>query len=137
MIPQYEVTITNIRNKLANEMTSRVFKIDWENNRLTSQHIDGKEAINQAIQVITATELRDWGIFPDWFGIEMKKMYGMPRPFVKANLERLIKEACSTDTRIESMYNFSIEDIDKAVVVRFTVKCKEGIFLTEVTINDV
>ena len=137
MIPQYEVTITNIRNKLANEMTSRVFAIDWENNRLTSQHIDGKEAINQAIQVITATELSDWGIFPDWFGIEMKKMSGMPRPFVKANLERLIKEACSTDTRIESMYNFSIEDIDKAVVVRFTVKCKEGIFLTEVTINDV
>ena len=100
MIPQYEKTIERFRQKLNNDMTSRVFKIDWENNRLTSQHIDGKEAINQAVRVITAVELQDWGIFPDWFGIEMKKMYGMPRPFVKANLERLIKEAVNTDDRI-------------------------------------
>lgn len=137
MIPQYEQTIERFRQKLNNEMTSRVFKIDWDENRLTSQHIDGKEAINQAVRVITATELGSWGIFPEWFGLEMRDMYGMPRPFVKANLERLIKEACNTDERIISIQDFSMEDIEKAVVVRMTVECKEGTVPVELEINDV
>lgn len=137
MIPQYEKTIERVREKLDTEHTSRVFKIDWEKKRLTSQHIDGKEAMNQAIQVITSVEWRDWGIFPEWFGLEMKNMYGMPRPFVKANLERLIKEACETDDRIIDLVNFEMEDIEKAVVVRFTVECTQGIFETEVEIKDV
>lgn len=137
MIPQYEKTIVRFREKRDNPMTSRVFKIDWENNRLTSQHIEGKEAINQAVQVISAVEWGDWGIFPDWFGLEMKNMYGMPRDFVKANLERLIKEACDTDDRIIELTDFKIEDLDKAVEVTFTVICKEGAFETEVTIDDV
>lgn len=137
MIPQYEKTIERFREKLNNEMTSRVFEIDWENNRLTSHHIDGKEAMNQAIRVITAVEWKDWGIFPEWFGLEMKKMYGMPRPFVKANLERLIKEACETDDRIISLSNFTMQDIEKAVVVRFTVECTKGTFPVEVEIENV
>lgn len=137
MIPQYEKTIERFRQKRDNTMTSRVFKIDWDHNRLSSQHLEGKEAINQAVQVISSVEWGDWGIFPEWFGIEMKNMYGMPRPFVKANLERLIKEACNTDDRILDLTDFTIEDIDKAVVVTFTVKCVEGSFETEVKIDNV
>lgn len=137
MIPQYDVTLPDVRRKLNNEMTSRVFEIDWNENRLLSKHIGGKEAINQAIRVITSTEYQDWGIFPDWFGLEMKNLYGMPRPFVKANLERLILEACSTDDRIVKMYDFSMEDIEKAVVVRFTVQCKEGTFPMELEVSSV
>lgn len=137
MIPQYEQTIQRFREKLDNPMTSRVFKIDWEKKRLTSQHIEGEDAVKQAVTVITSVEWGDWGIFPQWFGIEMKNMYGMPREFVKANLERLITEACETDDRIISITEFSMEDLDKAVVVRFTVECTEGIFETEVKIDDV
>lgn len=137
MIPQYQETITRFRQKRENEMTWRVFKIDWENNRLTSQHIDSKEAINQAVGVISTVELQDWDIFPAWFGIEMKKMYGMPREFVKANLERLIKEACQTDDRIIDMRDFVMEDIEHAVIVRFTVECTEGAFQTEVKVDNV
>lgn len=137
MIPQYEQTIERYRQKSQNEMTSRVFKIDWERNRLTSQHIDGEEAITQTVRVISSVELGDYGIFPDWFGIEMKNMYGMPRPFVKANLERLLKEACNTDERIISIKDFNMEDIEKAVVVRLTVVFKEGEAPVELVIDNV
>ena len=113
----------------------KVFKIDWENNRLLNQRIDGKAAVEQAVQVYTAIEYRDFVVMPDWFGIALKDIYGMPRPFVKANLERLIKAALSVDERIERVYDFTMEDIDYGVKVEFTVDCVEGTFSSQLMVD--
>lgn len=135
MIPTYENTLIESFNKPESERARKVYKIDWDNNRLLSRRIDGKEAVEQAVQVYTAVEYQDFQIMPDNFGIEMKDMYGMPRNFVKANLERKIKEALSIDSRIERAYNFVMTDLENAVLVEFVVDCVEGTFKTEVELK--
>lgn len=136
MIPTYETPLRNTRPNDLPAFPSKTFKIDWENNRLLSKRIDREEALEQAVQVITAIEYQDFEVMPDWFGIEMKEMYGKPRRFVKANLERIIKEACSTDLRIKRLSDFWMEDLKEAVVVHFTIECEEGAFNTQVRFED-
>ena len=113
MIPTYNNNLVNSFQETTTPTPKRVFKIDWENNRLLSQTETGTEAASQNIKVITAVEYQEHVSMPDWFGLAMKDMYGMPRNFVKANLERLIKEALSTYTLIKRAYDFHIYDIDK------------------------
>lgn len=103
------------------------FEIDWENNRLLSRKVEGEDAVRQNIKSILAVEYQDFIVMPDWFGLAMKDMYGMPRPFVKANLERLIKEALSTYQIIKKIYDVEIYDIDNySIGIDITVELVDG-----------
>lgn len=113
MIPTYNNNLISSFEEKSDPAPKRVYKIDWENNRLLSQTETGAEAASQNIKVITAVEYQEHVAMPEWFGLAMKDMYGMPRNFVKANLARLIKEALSTYTLIKRAYDFNIYDIDK------------------------
>ena len=133
MIPKYK---TNILESFNPQMPStKVFKIDWDNNRLLPQKVDGIEAIKQAVQVYLAIEYRDCAIMPDWFGVEIKKLHAMPKNYIKANLERLIKTALSVDNRIKRVYDVNIKENGDSFIVDMTIECDEGVFDTEVNID--
>lgn len=138
MIPTFRTNIKEAYDYLENDKeVTRVFEIDWDNNRLLSRHIDGVEAVGQMIDVVCAINLKETEIMPDWFGNEFASVYGMPRSFVKANIERLIKEALSTDSRVKGFNNFVITDLPHAIKVQFEVVCEDKVFTKEVTINNV
>lgn len=105
----------------------KVYKIDWENNRLLTRKIGNQEAVSQNLKVMTTVEYQEHEAMPDWFGIAMKDMYGMPKSFVKANMERLIKEAVSPYNIVKRMYDFEIEDIDKySIGVTCSIELQDG-----------
>lgn len=139
MIPTYKSNLLESFRSTEVEKPKKVFKIDWENNRLLSQTIDGNEAVSQNIKAITAVEYQEHIAMPDWFGLAMKDMYGMPRTFVKANLERLVKEALSPYLVIKRLYDVKIEDIDKeSLGISCTIELQDGTTfeeLIEVTEN--
>lgn len=127
MIPTYKNNLLKSYENTNPEPPQPVYKIDWENNRLLSQKIEDHEAVSQNIRVITAVEYQDFVAMPDWFGLAMKNMYGMPPKFVKANLERLVKEALSTYLLIEKIYDVDIYDIDKhSIGIDLTIQLRDG-----------
>lgn len=138
MIPGFRTPLLESRPTKARQIPSRTFEIDWDGNRILSRHIDGLEAVGQAIEVTASVEWRDCEIMPEWFGLEMRPYIGMPRPYVKANLERLIKEALSTDDRIERLHGFVFTDLsDHGILAEFTCETKEGAFDAKVRVGDV
>lgn len=127
MIPTYPTTLVESFNVIETEKPKKVYQIDWENNRLLSRKIDGKTAVNQNMDVIIAIEYLEHEVMPDWFGIAMKDLYGMPPAFVKANLERTIKEAMSPYLVLKRLTNFKIRDIDKeSIEVTCNVELADG-----------
>ena len=138
MIPTFRSNILDVYQIIDNDKSAtKVFEIDWDNNRLLSRHIDGSKAIDQTINVICSISLKETDIMPDWFGNEFSELYGMPRSFVKANIERLIKEALSDDDRIIKLENFRITDLEKAIAVHFTIVAQDSVFEKEITIENV
>lgn len=135
MIPRYRTPLLEAATPQITSQPSKTFKIDWERKRLLSEKIDGVEAVGQAITVITAIEYKDWPILPNWFGTEMKFVYGTERDFTKANLERLIKEALSTDDRIISITDWQMEDKPSAVKCYFKTSTTVGDLDSEVVVN--
>lgn len=110
------------------DWTSQTWKIDWENNRLLSQRIDGKEAVAQASLIVLFTEYEKYEIFSDRFGNELYDYIGYDSGLLKANAERLIKEALSPDLRILKVLNFSITELDKYTFhIEFDLQCEDGI----------
>lgn len=137
MIPTYPTSLVESFSADTSKIPKKVFKIDWDNNRLLSQKIDKTEAVSQNIDVITAVEYQEHESMPDWFGLEMKNMIGMPPHFVKANMERLIKEAVSPYLVVKRLYDFEIRDIDnESIEVIFKVVLEdESIFEKELKVK--
>lgn len=135
MIPKYRTPLLEIATPQITSQPSKTFRIDWDRKRLLSEKIDGSEAVGQAIEVITAIEYQDWPILPEWFGTEMKFVFGMERDFTKANLQRLIKEALSTDDRITSVTEWEMEDMPNAVSCTFKTESTEGNVESKVVVN--
>lgn len=89
--------------------------------------IDAKESIKQAIFRILNTERYQYIIYPWYYGIETLDLYGEPVTYVCPELERRIKEALLTDTRISNVTNFEFNLESKGVVhVTFLVNTIYG-----------
>lgn len=109
------------------EWTSQTWEIDWENNRLLSKRINGKEAVAQGALVALSVDYLKYPIFSDRFGSEFYKFIGQDRELLKCNAERLVKEALAPDLRIDRITNFEMRDIDKNTVeISFTIECTDG-----------
>lgn len=108
MIPTYPVTISP-DNYIKTDMPSLTFEIDWQNKRLTSKKIDGKKAVGQAVQVISAVQQDEWPGYRPTFGIDARFIIGKPLDFAIANTERIIKEGIYKDNRVDTLKNMRIE----------------------------
>lgn len=93
--------------------------------------VDGLEAIRQAVEKILLTQLFEWEIYSEIYGIETDRLIGQSFDFVKADIERTITDALLYDDRVESIESFEIVQEEKETLhVKFTVNTIEGSFTT-------
>lgn len=109
---------------------SNTFKVDFDKNRIKNL-FDGIEALKQAIYKILMTERYRYAIYNWNYGIELEDLIGMPKGYVKTEIERRIKEALLQDDRIQDVYEFNFYDLkeDKcAILIEFFIKSIFGGF---------
>lgn len=91
-----------------------------------SGYIDDLQAIIQAVYLILSTERYKHIIYSWDYGVELLDLIGKPMPFVMAELPRRIKEALTTDDRIEDVVDFVFEKQGKRLHTTFTVVTNIG-----------
>lgn len=102
-----------------------------QNGRIIGQ-VDGIEAIRQAVEKILLTQLFQWEIYSEMYGVETDRLLGQSFDFVIADIERTIQDALAYDDRIEGIEDFEILDTEKdRMHISFTVNSIEGTFNTE------
>ena len=129
MIPEYSENIINQERQ-----PSKTYKIDFEAGRIAG-FADDLEAVRQAVYKILNTERFEHIIYSHNYGREFKDLYGKPRHFVYAELERRIKEALLWDDRITSVHDFSFQNKRDSVFVKFTVDSVFGRTELESVVN--
>lgn len=67
---------------------------------------DGLEALKQAIHKRLATEQYEYPIYSFNYGIAWKELIGEERPYVRAEMKRMIQEALLQDDRIRQVDGF-------------------------------
>lgn len=112
-------------------MPSKTFKI--EGSKLTSEVIDKKEALSQAIDIMLSIEKNKYVIFPSWFGTEIKSLIGQEYAYIVSESERMISDILLTDDRIKDISDFEILKYDRdSILLKFTVQSIFGeIFITK------
>ena len=112
-------------------MPTLTYRIDLKGNRVQNW-VDGQEAMRQAIFKILQTERYRYNkIYSNNYGIELVDLFGMPKAFVVAEVERRIREALLWDERIIAVKNFTFESDKSSVLVQFQCDTIFG----QVTIN--
>ncbi|WP_250278894.1 DUF2634 domain-containing protein [[Clostridium] colinum] len=111
-------------------MPSKTYRIDFGKNRAEGL-FDEIKSLKQAIYKILLTKRYKYEIY-DWnYGMEIDDLIGMPKEYVKIEIENRIIDALSIDDRIKDVYNFEFFDIhnDKCSLgVKFIVKSIFGNF---------
>lgn len=108
---------------------SKTYKV--HNNRIIGT-TDGLDAIRQAVEKILLTQLFEWEIYSEVYGIESDRLIGQSFDFVRSDIERTIEDALFNDDRIESIENFQIvEERKESMHVSFRVISIEGSFEIE------
>lgn len=109
--------------------TSATFRFDFETNRITSEIINGIEAIEQFIYLTLRTRRFIHPVYPDEIGEEVHECVENPEntiAFKKSEIPRFIEEALIYDDRIERVYGFSITEKEDSLYVSFEVDTVEG-----------
>lgn len=108
---------------------SATFRFDFETNRITSEVINGIEAIEQFIYLTLQTRRFIHPVYPDEIGEEVHECVENPEntiAFKKSEIPRLIEEALIYDDRIERVYGFIITEKEDSLYVSFEVDTVEG-----------
>lgn len=124
-----EINISDI--KYDKIKPSKTYKLDFNNKRIPG-FIDGKEAVKQFIKKAMVTARYKFDIYNSDYGCEINEIIGqnLSENLLKAEIERVIKEALIYDERIQEVYDFKIninKDLKDSVNVDFTVDSVEGI----------
>ena len=70
---------------------------------------DGLEALKQAVYKILATEQYEYPVYDFTYGIAWKELIGEDRPYVRAEMTRMIREALLRDDRILGVDGFTYD----------------------------
>lgn len=91
-------------------------------NGRVSGWIDETEAMQQAIEKILNTFRFEWVIYSDGYGNELDFLIGKDFSLVKSEVERIVKEALSSDDRVLSVEEFEVvAETKDSLVVTFLV----------------
>lgn len=125
----------NIELDLANEeieettIPSKTYRV--HNGRIIGT-VDGLGAVRQAVEKILRTQLFEWSIYSDLYGVETDRFIGQEFDYVKSDLERTIEEGLLYDDRIEMLENFKFTRQEKDELhVYFDVVTVDGSFPVE------
>ncbi|MEK3735521.1 DUF2634 domain-containing protein [Paenibacillus sp. FSL M8-0334] len=120
MIPQSDVEMTDEELEPVT-LPSRTYRFDRANGRISSQTVDGIEAVKQAVFKILSTQRFEHLIYSSNYGNEMDPGAVRGRAVFESEVERWVKEALTQDDRISSVSGFSFEYGMDTAKVRFTV----------------
>lgn len=109
--------------------TSRTYRIDFENKRITNEMISGLDAVRQFVILSLRFPRFAYSMFSANIGSELEELIKDEEATIalkKTEIPRLIEEALIYDERIDAVTNFTIEHVDDAFHVNFTVESNEG-----------
>ncbi|OAB33863.1 DUF2634 domain-containing protein [Paenibacillus glacialis] len=107
-------------------LPSRTYKLDLVNKRISSQTIDGLDAIKQVVFKILSTTRFEHLIYSNDFGSEVDLSASRGRSVFESEVERWVKEALTQDDRIVAVTGFKFAyELDNALV-HFTVESEFG-----------
>lgn len=106
VLPQSVGTEAGLQNA---EQPTNTFLIDWTSRQIAGMD-DGLAAMRQAVEIILQNERFRWQIYSSDFGSELEDLVGEEYDYIVSDLPRRIEEACSTDSRILSVENFSFSE---------------------------
>lgn len=106
---------------------SKTYGIAYDADGQFKGYIYDLEAMKQAIFKILSTERFQYLIYSWNYGIELADLFGMPMPYVLAELPRRISEALLADDRILKVYDFDTSyNEDGEVLCKFSVDTTVG-----------
>ncbi|QNK87741.1 DUF2634 domain-containing protein [Sporosarcina sp. resist] len=123
-----EIEIFEVYKNEQNE-TSETFRFDFETNRITSEIISGKEAVEQFIYLTLRTRRFVHPVYSADTGEEVHELMAdkeVTTSYKKAEIPRLIEDALIYDDRIERVYGFEVTDEEDKIFVNFQVDTVEG-----------
>ena len=106
-----------------------------DNTVVSSDRIQGLEAVRQAVYLILNVERYQYPIYSWNYGVELWDLFGQPASFVKPELERRVKDALSQDMRVTGADGFAFEGGGKALRCAFTVHTIFGDFEGEANVR--
>lgn len=110
------------------QQPSRTYKLDLTQKRIIG-HVDGLEAISQAVHKLFLTERYAWEIYTQGYGVEFESLLGQPTDFVLAIFESRVRDAILIDDRIIGVADFVVTKPDiSTIVASCTVITSQGTF---------
>lgn len=88
--------------------------------------VDGMEALKQAIYKVLSTEQYEHSIYSFNYGIAWKDLIGQERPYVRAELKRMVQEVLMRDSRIREVDGFAFTFLGDACKCVFNVSSIYG-----------
>ncbi|NLO85919.1 MAG: DUF2634 domain-containing protein [Clostridiales bacterium] len=99
---------------------SKTYNMDITNGRIRG-YTDNVASMKQAIFKILNTERFEYAAYSNNYGVETTELLGMPISYVLPEIKRIISEALTWDSRIDSVDNFDFEVDMGKVHCTFTV----------------
>ena len=97
--------------------------------------VDGLESLKQAIYKVLSTEQYEYPIYSFGYGIAWRQLIGEERPYVRAEMKRMIREALLKDDRVHEVEGFGFEFIGDSCHCTFRVSSIYGEFDMETEVN--
>lgn len=117
---------------------SKTYKVDLTKKRIIG-HVDGLEAIIQAVVKNFYTERYAYVIYSPDYGIEIEQYIAQDFDFIKSDIQRAVRECLANDDRITGMYDFNCELGEKldSMLITFRLGTVDGVidFSQEVTLQ--
>ena len=108
------------------KMASRTYQLDQEAEHILG-YVDGKEALEQAVEKVLKTPRYAYEIY-DWsYGSELDQLMGRPLLEAERKAEQYIKEALLWDERIKEIKNIQWEKEKESLWIYFHVVTEEGV----------
>jgi phage baseplate assembly protein W len=114
MLPQ--INSSNIQRFEEKEMPTLTYR---ETEKRVAGLIDGRPALLQAMKNILHTERGDYVIYDRDYGVELRQYIGAEFGYIKATIEKTVRDALMQDNRVLDVQLISIERVrtDSAEVV--------------------
>lgn len=109
------------------EQSSLTYDLNLEEGTI-SGHIDGLEAVKQAVVKILQTRRFEHLIYSSNYGQELDSVIGRDPLWAYAEIERHIKEALLQDDRVLSVDDMNITFTGEQAVAEFTARSVYGAF---------
>ena len=116
------------------EMPSRTWKINWEENRIDGV-LDGKEALQQAALLALLTPRFRHLIYSFNYGSELESLIGRNRDYAAAAAPSMAEEALSADNRFLEVKSGSFSAQRDYVKGSVSIKSGGGTVLVETVIG--